>query len=98
MSVSPTLPIEPASRGREPHGRTPSAGIATQCAAAPESMGVTLHKLVEQLYPTCRSITGNGVRSTLAQLQQLLPIEVHEVPTGTQVFDWTVPKEWNIRD
>jgi len=57
-----------------------------------------MHALVERLYPLCRSITGNGVRRTLEIIAESVPLEVHEVPTGTQVLDWTVPKEWNIRD
>lgn len=53
---------------------------------------------MQELYPICRSITGNGFRETLLRLRKEIPLEVHEVPTGTPVFDWTVPKEWNIRD
>jgi aminopeptidase-like protein len=57
-----------------------------------------LFHLIERLYPICRSITGNGVRETLRVLQEYIPLTVREVPSGTRVFDWTVPKEWNIED
>ncbi|PRX45615.1 aminopeptidase-like protein [Prauserella shujinwangii] len=60
--------------------------------------GAEMHALVERLYPICRSITGDGVRRTLELVSELLPLETHEVPTGTPVLDWTVPLEWNIRD
>ncbi|MEO2047115.1 MAG: DUF4910 domain-containing protein [Pirellulales bacterium] len=60
--------------------------------------GCELFELMERLYPICRSITGDGVRHTLEILRQMVPLEVHEVPSGTQVLDWTVPDEWNIRD
>lgn len=60
--------------------------------------GWEMHALVERLYPLCRSITGDGVRRTLEILGELIPLEIHEVPTGTRVLDWVVPKEWNIRD
>lgn len=63
-----------------------------------EVRGNDLYNLVEKLYPICRSITGDGVRETLKILEKHIPLTTHEVPTGTQVFDWTVPKEWNIRD
>lgn len=60
--------------------------------------GGAIHRLMAELYPICRSITGDGVRQSLHILQQQIPLTIHEVPTGTPVFDWTVPKEWNIRD
>ena len=63
------------------------------------SIGNEIYALCDRLFPICRSITGNGVRETLRVLQSICPaMTLHEVPTGTQVFDWTVPKEWNIRD
>lgn len=61
-------------------------------------IGEEIYQLISKLYPICRSITGNGFRETLQIIQQHIPLEVHEVPTGTQVFDWTIPKEWNIKD
>lgn len=61
-------------------------------------LGTELRSLLERLYPICRSITGQGVRDTLAILRESMPLEVHEVPSGTRAFDWVVPKEWNIRD
>ena len=61
-------------------------------------VGLEIYKLIEELYPICRSITGNGFRSSLEIMQKQIPIELHEVPSGTQVLDWVVPREWNIRD
>lgn len=63
-----------------------------------DAVGKELHRLVELLFPICRSITGDGVRQTLEILSNYIPLRKVEVPTGTQVFDWTVPKEWHIRD
>jgi aminopeptidase-like protein len=54
--------------------------------------------LIEELFPICRSITGNGVRQTLEILRRFIPLEAHEVPSGIGVLDWTVPPEWNLRD
>jgi len=67
------------------------------CAAS-EQVGYAMHQLIRDLYPICRSITGNGLRQTLHKLQEKIPLEIHEVPSGTPVFDWTVPPEWNIHD
>jgi len=62
-------------------------------------IGKRMHELITDLFPICRSITGDGVRETLARIKEVLPaLKIHEVPTGTKAFDWTVPKEWNIRD
>jgi aminopeptidase-like protein len=61
-------------------------------------LGGDMHRLIAGLYPICRSITGDGVRETLRRVQQLTPLEIREVPTGTPVFDWMVPPEWNIRE
>lgn len=60
--------------------------------------GREIFAFAEEAYPICRSITGDGVRRTLEILRRHIPLEIHEVPTGTRVFDWTVPREWNIRD
>jgi aminopeptidase-like protein len=60
--------------------------------------GAEMHDLVRRLYPLCRSITGDGVRRTLEIVGESIPLEVAEVPTGTEVLDWTIPREWNIRD
>jgi aminopeptidase-like protein len=58
-----------------------------------------IYDFVERIYPFPRSITGNGVRQTLREIQHLLPaLTIHEVPSGTQAFDWQVPNEWNIHD
>jgi aminopeptidase-like protein len=71
----------------------------TQPWQADESrVGQVIYDLAAELFPICRSITGAGVRETLAVLGRHIPLTVHEVPSGTRVFDWTVPREWNIRE
>jgi aminopeptidase-like protein len=69
--------------------------IAT--GAPPPAVGQELYGLMAELYPICRSLTGTGQRQTLDILRRRIDLTVHEVPSGTAVFDWTVPKEWNIR-
>jgi aminopeptidase-like protein len=73
-------------------------GVAEAEERTAADVGTELHQLVARLFPICRSITGDGVRETLAILRERIPLDVQEVPTGTPVLDWTVPKEWNVRD
>jgi aminopeptidase-like protein len=74
------------------------ASTAATLAPSGDTSGPRMYGLIEKLYPICRSITGDGVRQTLRILAEQIPLTVHEIPSGTQVCDWTVPKEWNIRD
>ncbi|HWA15922.1 MAG TPA: DUF2172 domain-containing protein, partial [Gemmatimonadales bacterium] len=60
--------------------------------------GAELHAFARELYPICRSITGDGFRETMRRLARRIPLQLHEVPSGTPVFDWTVPREWNVRE
>ncbi len=63
-----------------------------------ETCGPAMHDLAARLFPICRSITGDGLRETLRIIQEHIPLTIHEVPSGTRVFDWTVPSEWSIRE
>jgi aminopeptidase-like protein len=70
--------------------------LATPAACAP--LAREAHALVRELYPVCRSITGNGVRQTFDRLGRIVPLTRFEVPSGTPLFDWEVPLEWNVRE
>lgn len=71
---------------------------ATNVTDDPLAAGRAMYALIEDLFPICRSITGPGVRETLARLGRHVPLTVREVPSGTRVLDWCVPKEWQVRD
>jgi aminopeptidase-like protein len=71
---------------------------SAQSAGAGDRNGRELHEFARQLYPICRSITGAGVRQTLALIGKRVPLTVHEVRSGSRAFDWTVPQEWNVED
>jgi aminopeptidase-like protein len=80
-SVAPALPQAPKP---EP-------------VAQPQGPGESMYALVRELFPICRSITGNGLRQSLEIIGRQVPLQLTELPTGTELLDWTVPKEWNIR-
>ena len=62
-------------------------------------LGDEIYNFIKEIYPITRSITGNGVRETFDHIKKIIPdIKVHEIPTGTEVFDWEIPNEWNIRE
>jgi aminopeptidase-like protein len=72
-------------------------GIDWSSIPSPEEAGAEMYELMVELYPICRSLSGDGVRATLEIVSRYTPLEITEVSSGTQVYDWTVPREWNIR-
>jgi aminopeptidase-like protein len=86
--------VDPSSRS----GETSDMAVFDNYPVSSEADAKAMMALIEELFPICRSITGNGVRQTLAILGRYIPLEVNEVPSGTPVLDWTVPREWNIRE
>ena len=71
---------------------------AARSERRPDSVGRDAFELMERLFPLCRSLTGSGVRATFDVLGDEIPIERTEIPSGTGIFDWIVPDEWNVRD
>lgn len=69
-----------------------------EIAIPPLSNGMAIYDLAARLYPVCRSLAGDGVRETLAIIGEHLPLTVHQVPTGTLLYDWKAPQEWIIRE
>jgi len=76
--------------------RAPLDSLAAKLDSA--AIGEDIYALAAAIYPICRSITGDGVRETLRHMAKHIDLAVHEVPSGTPVFDWTVPTEWNIKE
>lgn len=89
---------EPRLKQGEEGQVTDRVGGSRRSADLVSGSGAELYALVQRLFPICRSITGDGVRKTLAIVGEHIPLSVQEVPTGTKVFDWVVPREWNITD
>jgi aminopeptidase-like protein len=75
-----------------------SFGVAGLSESVIAEAGASMLALMRDLYPLPRSITGPGVRATLKRISEVIPLSINEVPTGTQVFDWTVPREWAIEE
>lgn len=75
-----------------------TATLPAAASRETRDVGAAMHALIAELYPLCRSITGDDVRATLLRIGAFNPLTLHEVPSGTTVLDWTVPPEWNIRD
>lgn len=72
--------------------------IDRSLAPSPGEAGREIHELMRELWPLPRSLTGDGLRQSLALVGRLVPLELVETPSGTAVFDWTLPREWNIRE
>lgn len=76
----------------------PTIARISPVQAGLSALGRSMYELACELYPICRSLTGAGTRKSLDLIRRVIPLELHEVPTGTKVLDWTIPNEWNIRE
>lgn len=111
VALKPSAKKKYVHRAAAPGGRSPESSriplreainmlrsLDSKTSSYLQAMGEEMHALIRRLYPICRSITGNGVRETLRLINEQIPLKIFEVPSQTKVFDWTVPREWNIRD
>jgi aminopeptidase-like protein len=81
-----------------PQSRIGVTTVITAGARPTGAVGRDAYELMRRLFPLCRSLTGDGVRATFDVLEEQIPITRTEIPSGTKVFDWIAPDEWNIRD
>jgi aminopeptidase-like protein len=93
-----TSPATASSRGQYPSAAAAESLRRLIDGLEADALGAEMHAFIRELYPICRSITGDGLRRSLRILQRIAPLELHEVPSGTPVFDWVVPREWNLRE
>ncbi len=95
---SDTAPSDTAPSDTAPSDTAPSDLAASDLAASDLALGREMHAFAARLFPIARSLTGPGVRETLALIGARLPdLQLHEVPSGTRCFDWVVPDEWRLR-
>src|SRR5688572_13159505 len=76
----------------------PTLWVDEKTVAGCAQTGQSMLALIRELYPIPRSITGPGLRATVSRLSEIVPLTISEVPSGTKIFDWTVPDEWSIED
>jgi aminopeptidase-like protein len=81
-----------------PQSRAGVTTVLTGGARRTDATGRDAFELMRRLFPLCRSLTGDGVRATFDALEEEIPITRTEIPSGTKIFDWIAPDEWNVRD
>lgn len=94
----PTKNILPSRSSVIGNRRSTARPVEVEAMAEVQAAAQEMFDFVRELFPVCRSLTGDGVRQTLHAIRRHLPeLSIHEISSGTRVFDWTVPDEWNIR-